>query len=185
VKFDQMSCRQRLRLGSWVLLAFCLAGISGTAQAQFALSDLQVAGRALGFLEKPLTGEIKVGIVYTSANPHSFAEAQDIQTMLGGGLRVGNVTLSPVLVPLTDVSGTDVALFFLTEGVGSEAMRTAEAARSKRALCITTDLPQVTSGVCAMGVRSQPKVEILVNRAAAARTGMSFSAVFRMMITEI
>jgi hypothetical protein len=36
-----------------------------------------------------------------------------------------------------------------------------------------------------MGVRTQPRVEILVNRAAAAATGMAFSEAFRVMITEL
>jgi hypothetical protein len=57
--------------------------------------------------------------------------------------------------------------------------------RSKRIPCITTDLAKVKSGSCAIGVRSQPKIEILVNRNAATGSDLKFSAVFRMMITEM
>jgi hypothetical protein len=43
----------------------------------------------------------------------------------------------------------------------------------------------VHNGACAVGVRSQPRIEVIVNRAAAAASGIVLSAVFRMMITEI
>ena len=66
-----------------------------------------------------------------------------------------------------------------------DAAPLAEAVRSKRIPCITTDLAKVKSGSCAIGVRSQPKIEILVNRNAATSSDLKFSAVFRMMITEM
>jgi hypothetical protein len=50
---------------------------------------------------------------------------------------------------------------------------------------VTTDLNQVRDGVCLMGVRSSPKVQIVVNRAAANASGITFATVFRVMITEI
>jgi hypothetical protein len=56
---------------------------------------------------------------------------------------------------------------------------------AKMAPCITTDLAQVRDGACVMGIRSTPKVEIMVNRAAATNTGIKFAGVFRMLITEL
>jgi len=50
--------------------------------------------------------------------------------------------------------------------------------------CLTTDLAQVRGGACAIGIRSGPRVEILVNHAAAESSGVSFSTAFRMLITE-
>jgi len=154
--------RRRIRAS---LLACCLLMLCATAHAEFTLKDVQIAGRALGFLEKPLSGDVKAGIVYAPADPQSVHEAEALQALLGEGLRVGNVRLVPVLVPVTEVGHAKVALFFLIAG-------------------ITAADTKVRAGVCAMGVRSQPKVEILVNRAAAASTSLAFSAVFRMMITE-
>jgi hypothetical protein len=167
-----------------LLLAACLALACGAAQAQFALSDIQIAGRALGFLDKPLHGEVAAGIVYSPANPQSAREAEALRAILGDGLRIGNVTLVPVLVPVAAVGNAKAALFFLTDSV-DDVNRVAEAARARQIPCFTTDLAQVKSGACAIGVRSQPKIEILVNRNTAASTHLSFSAVFRMMITEM
>lgn len=172
--------------GQSFLLAGFLAIACGSARAEFTLSELQIAGRALGFLDKPLSGSVNAGIVYSPTDPRSVREAESLKSLLGEGLRVGNVTLKPVLLPLADVGRTNVAIFFLTDGVaGADGKAVAEAAKGKRTPCITSDLAEVKSGVCAIGVRAQPRVEILVNRAAAASTSLSFSAVFRMMISEI
>jgi len=167
------------------LAACCLVLLCAGARAQFTLNDLQIAGRALGFLEKPLSGDVKAGIVYAPDDPRSVAEADALKDLLGQGLRVGNVRLVPVLVPVAELSRAGVALFFLTTGMtDADTKLVTAAAVAKRTPCITTDLSQVRAGVCAMGVRAQPKIEIFVNRAAAATTNLAFSAVFRMMITE-
>jgi hypothetical protein len=172
------------RRGARLLLLCCAVLAFGTAHAQFTMSDLQIAGRALGFLDKPMHGEVTAGIVYSPANPQSMREAGALKDMLGDGLRIGNVTLKPALVTAAEAQHSTAALFLLTDGVDDLAL-VADAARVKRIPCITTDLEKVKVGHCAIGVRSQPKIEILVNRAAAAGSQLSFSAVFRMMITEI
>ena len=167
------------------LAACCLVLLCAGARAQFTLNDLQIAGRALGFLEKPLSGDVKAGIVYAPDDPRSVAEADALKGLLGEGLRVGNVRLVPVLVPVAELSRAGVALFFLTTGMtDADTKSVTAAAVAKHTPCITTDLSQVRAGACAMGVRAQPKVEIFVNRAAAASTNLAISAVFRMMITE-
>jgi len=167
------------------LAAGCLALLCASARAQFTLNDLQIAGRALSFLEKPLSGDVKAGIVYAPGDPRSVAEADALKGLFGEGLRVGNVRLIPVLVPVAELNRADVALFLLTAGITDDDTKSVTAAAvAKHTPCITTDLTQVRAGVCAMGVRAQPKVEIFVNRAAAASTHLAFSAVFRMMITE-
>jgi hypothetical protein len=176
------SGRPRSRLCAFLML--CTAFASGAAHAEFTLSDLQIAGRALGFLERPVQGQVTAGIIYSPANPQSAREAEALKSMLGDGLRVGNVTLRPVLIPVTDLPHSTAALFLLAGGV-DDAVLLADTVRIKRIPCITTDLAKVKSGSCAIGVRSQPKIEILVNRNAATGSDLKFSAVFRMMITEI
>jgi hypothetical protein len=172
--------RRRLR----IFLLFCAVIASGAAHAEFTLPDLQIAGRALGFLDKPVQGQVIAGIVYSPGNPQSAREAEALKDMLGEGLKIGNVTLRPVLIPVAELRHSTAALFLLTGGVEDAALLTGTA-RSKQIPCITTDLAKVKSGSCAIGVLSQPKIEILVNRNAAANSDLKFSAVFRMMITEI
>jgi hypothetical protein len=166
-----------------MLLAALLAGVGAAAPlgAEVTPTDLQVAARALSFMEKPLTGALRVGIVYAPDSPRSRRQAEDIEKLLGAGLRSGNVEMRPTLVSLAEVGAANVDFYFLTEFVGE---RPALAALKSRP-CVTTDLDQVRRGMCLMGVRSSPRVQIVVNRAAAQESGISFATIFRVMITEI
>ncbi len=162
---------------------FCFIITAMPVQAEITLNDLQIAVRALGFINRPPTGELSVGIVYAPNVPRSAEEALALQNMLGDGLQVGNLFLKPVMVKIDEADNTNVGLFFLTDGVGNEASKVLAASVRKQVLCVTTDIAQVKNGECALGIRSQP-VEILVNRAVATNSGTTFATAFRMMITE-
>jgi hypothetical protein len=161
----------------------CIRCKSGPADVT--AKDVQVMARALGFTEKPPTGDVTVGIVYQPSNPQSAKEAEDLQKMLGDGLKAGAVVLKPLLIKIDDAAGADVGVFLLTEGVGADAAKLAAATKAKHKACITVDLPQVQNGSCAMGVKSEPKVEITVNGTLAADSGLVFATSFRMMIIEL
>jgi hypothetical protein len=175
------------RLRQWQRLLFicCACLQSLPLHAEITSGDMQIMGRALTFLDKPLSGEVIIGIVYSTDNPQSVREADQLQRLLGGGLRVGNVLLKPLTVALDHVSQANVDVLFLTAGLGEQALPVAAASRSRHLPCITTDLSQVKSGRCPVGVSSKPTIEILVNRAAALANGTPFSTLFRMMINEI
>jgi hypothetical protein len=173
------------RLRTALLLSCCAVLWALPAHAEVTAGDLQIMGRALGFLDKPLSGEVRVGIVYSADNSQSSHDADDLQRLLGDGLRVGNVLLKPVMVSLGQLAQANVDVLFLTAGLGDEATPVAIASRTRHLPCITSDLSQVQAGRCAVGVSSEPTVEILVNRAAALANGTTFSTLFRMMINEI
>jgi ABC-type uncharacterized transport system substrate-binding protein len=168
-----------------IALAVGLLLITGRALAIVMPQDLQIAARALGFLAKPPSGEVRVAVVYSSDSPQSVQEATHLMEMLGTGLTVGSITLKPTLIPVDALPRVRVGLIFLSPGVGSKGSLVATAARSAQVPCVTTDLTQVRSGNCAIGIRSEPQIEILVNRAAAAASGTTFSTIFRVMITEL
>jgi ABC-type uncharacterized transport system substrate-binding protein len=148
-------------------------------------TDVLVAARALSFLQNPPTGEVRVGIVYSSGEPRSVEEADQLQQIRAGGLKVGNLTIAPLKVKVDELASTNVQLLWLTADMGRDGERVADATKAKQIPCITVDIAAVHSGECAMGVRSQPRVEIIVNRAAAAKSNMSFATAFRMLVTEI
>jgi len=161
----------------------CVAALP--ARADITAADLQVAARALTFVENPLSGTVRVGIVYAADKPRSVQQAEALRDLLGNGLRAGNLNLRPVMVESKSVAAANVDLFFLTEQIGASSAQIANASVAKQVPCVTTDIEQVRNGACVMGVRSRPKVEILVNRAAAAASGVTFATVFRVMITEL
>jgi hypothetical protein len=173
-----------MRLALWAVLA-AAALRALPVFAQVTDTTLLVAARALSFLQHPPQGELIVGIVYLPGNAQSAHQAQQLYDVMENGFRAGSLVLRPRLLDLGELSSSGIGIYFLTAGLGSAAAALAPLSRSRQIPCVTTDITQVTDGNCAMGVRAQPRVEILVNRAAAAATGMDFSEAFRVMITEM
>jgi hypothetical protein len=155
------------------------------AAAEDSATTLLVAVRALSFLQHPLQGEVIVGIVYQPGNAQSALEAKQLDAMMEDGFRAGQLVLRPRLIALDELANSNVGLYFLTSDLGHAAAALAQLDRSRKIPCVTTDIVQVQDGNCAMGVRALPRVQILVNRAAAAASGMTFSEAFRVMITEL
>jgi hypothetical protein len=173
-----------MRLKLWAVLASG-ALMALPASAQVSDTTLLVAARALSFLQHPMQGEIMVGIVYQPDNPQSALQARQLSAMMQGGFRAGTLVLRPRLIKLDELADSGVGLYFLTSNLGHAAAMLAQQDRSQQIPCVTTDIAQVRDGNCAMGVRALPRVEILVNRTAAAASGMTFSEAFRVMITEL
>jgi hypothetical protein len=146
--------------------------------------DLQVAGRALTFLENGPTGHIVLGVVFDPSKPGSVAEKNAIMAAIGGGYAAGALTLSGKPIAADDVGGASgVGALFVTTGVNYGAV--GAAAKSRKLVTIGSSPACAASGACVMGVTTDPKVEIVVNKAAAAAVGVAFKAAFRMMIKEI
>ncbi|MCI3135432.1 hypothetical protein [Phenylobacterium aquaticum] len=163
-----------------VALALAAPGIGHADAAK----DLGVAGRALTFLENGPTGKATLGVVFDSSKPASVAEKNAIMAAIGGGYAAGALTLVGKPIDAGDVAGVSgVQALFVTGGVNYGAV--GAVAKAKKIIAIGSDMACVRSGACAMGVETEPKVNITVNRATAAAVGASFKAAFRMMITEI
>jgi len=145
--------------------------------------DLQVAGRALTFLENGPSGRAVLGVVFDPSKPASVAEKNAVLAALGGGYSAGAVTLVGKPVEVSEVGGVSgVNALYVTSGVNYGAV----GGEAKARKLVTIGSPACAqSGGCVMGVTTEPKVEITVNRSTAAAVGASFKAAFRMMIKEI
>jgi hypothetical protein len=166
------------------ILLTVLAGalLSGPAMAETTQRDLEVIGRALGFVEGASGATRVVAIVYDGG---SEAEAQALAASMGAGLSTGRVTLTPRLVPAADASGlagADAAV--LLGGTAGDAA-VFSAASANGVMSVSTDMSCVQGGHCVMGVQSAPSVRIVVNRGAATASSISFAAAFAMMVEEI
>jgi ABC-type uncharacterized transport system substrate-binding protein len=166
------------------LIAALGLAVSSSVRAEVTRTDLQAAARALSFMERPLTGTVRVGILYAPDSPRSVQQAQDLERLLAAGMQVGRIELRPALVKIGEAATANVDMYFLTEFVDPAAAHLARTASANRP-CVTTDIDHVESGSCLMGVRSRPRMEIVVNREAAKSSGITFATVFRVMITEI
>lgn len=146
--------------------------------------DLQVAVRALTFLEKAPTGTVVMGVVFDPSKPASVAEKNTVMSTIGGGYSAGGLTVTAKAVEAGAVgSVSGVSVLFVTGGVAYGAV--GAAAKGKNLITIGSDTACATSGGCAISVSADPKVEIVVNRAVASAVGATFKAAFRMMIREI
>jgi hypothetical protein len=165
-----------LALLAWVALG------GPAAAASLSPRDVQVLGRALAFLQPPpASGELAV--VYAAGNAASKQDAEAIAAEIGEGLHVGGAVLRPRLVASAALAAEGFAVAITAADANGPAIRAAIDA--KRALCVTADLAAVEAGSCTMAIRSEPRVEIVVNHAVAVASDVEFVAAFRMMIREI
>lgn len=145
--------------------------------------DLRVLGRAAAFMLPPPAPDSVLAIAYVAGNAASRQDAEAIAALIGPGLRAGQLTLRPRLI---EVGGLEAGGFqIVIAAAGANGPRLGAAARSARALCVTTEAEAVRTGHCALAISTEPRVEIILNHAVASATGVTFAAAFRMMIREL
>ena len=113
------------------------------------------------------------------------AASANSNTWLSAG-RVRLVSSAPLLVPANNLSALenkDVA--FVTGSLGAWHASIAEASARRHIVTISNDLACVTSGYCVMGVRSEPRVQVIINRKLADRSSIDFAPGFRLLVTEL
>ena len=174
----------RFRFGA-VVSGLAIIALISPSSARVTQTDLLVAGRALGFINNLKRGDVRVGIVYDPGRAQSAQQANEFAAAMAGGFRVGSAVLHPVTLSIGEMAGANVDVLLLTAGLGAEAAEAGRVSRARKLPCLTFDLAQVRNAVCAMGVRSNPKIEVIVNRAAAKASGLDLAAAFRLLITEI
>jgi hypothetical protein len=164
------------RRASWraaTRVALCLllaAGIEAANAASLTQKDVQILVKAIGFLEPPPSGNGTVAIAFEPSNPASKADADAIAGYFGDGLKAGAATLKAVVTPVGSLSGGGFVAVVAAAGVKAEQVSTATA---------------VQAGQCVMSVKSDPKVEILISRSAAASSNVGFGSAFLLMAHEI
>lgn len=175
----------RRRQVACALLASLLASALGKRAAAASLSshDLQVLARTLTFLRSPPHGPAVAAIAYREGDAASRDDATEIAAAMGTSLRLGEVVLQPRLMSTDSLAEGGYALLIAAAGADPAAL--AAAFRSQHVLCVSADLPAVESGSCVMAIRSEPRVEIVLNHAAAAAAQVEFATAFLMMIREI
>jgi hypothetical protein len=173
------------RIARAAALGFALAAvIAAPAHAALTQTDVLVAQRVIGFVEKFSSGVMRVGIIVAPDSAQSIQEANNLKALLANQARTGDNVFQPILVRTDQLADADVGLLFLTDGLGAAAAKVASISKERKLTCITFDLTLVKNGTCTIGIQSRPKIEVFVNRKAAAQTGTVFSSVFRLMITE-
>jgi hypothetical protein len=143
--------------------------------------ELQILGKALNFLEPPLTGQSVVAIVYAPGDPKSRQDAEDLAGQLSK-VRLGGVLVVPRIVGSQSLAAEPFQLVITADGADGQPV--IAAAQANHALCVTANVAAVRIGEYTMAIRSSGKVEIFVNKQAAEQSGVGFATAFRMMVHE-
>lgn len=183
--------RTRFTIKAALFAATCALGVSAGLQncamaepaPSFSERDVQIVARALGFVHPPPSGEGWVAVVFAPGDAAGRRDAERIAALFGEGLRTGGALLRAHPVSADALASGGHAALIAAAGAPGDALMAA--ARSQRIPCITSVIEQVEAGRCMFWVRSLPRVEILVSRAATQASGLGLAAAFRMMVREI
>lgn len=180
---DPTATRWPMAIALILTLATAAAVFAPASAASLTQKDIQILAKAIGFLEPAPSGTGTVAIVYEPSDAASKQDAEAIAGYFGDGLKAGNSILKAKIVEAGQSgSGGYVALVAAS---GARLDQVAAAARAQHAPCITADVAAVQAGQCVMAVRSEPRVEILINRAAAASSNVTFGSAFLLMARAI
>ncbi len=153
--------------------------------AQFSQKDGQVLGRTLGFVGEGTSGVVVVGVVVSATDPVSQRDADAIRAVIGTDLPTGRVRLRMRIVPLDQLSTVSgVAALYVTAGLDASMEQIASTAQRLHIPTISADLDCVQAHGCVVGFSSEPTVQIVIDTAAADRTGVHFTQAFRMLVRE-
>jgi hypothetical protein len=170
-----------LRLALGLLVA---APLYSTASAtSLTQKDVQILTKAIGFLEPPPSGAGTIAVAFDPSDPASKQDADAIAGFFGGGLKAGGATLTPKVTEVGQLAAGGYIAVIAAAGVKVEQVATAT--RALHIACITADATAVQSGQCVMSVKSEPKVEILVSRSAAASSNVGFGSAFLLMAHQL
>jgi hypothetical protein len=155
------------------------------ASAEMSAKDVTIATRALTFLENAPKGTADLGVIRDPADPSSVKDAETVKTTIGDGLAIGDLTVhARILTPSEVQNATGLAAVLVTGGSPAAFQDVAAAAKSHKLLTITVDPACIKADLCAMLVRSEPKIQVFSNSRIAQQNGVSFSQTFAMMIKE-
>jgi hypothetical protein len=158
---------------------------SQAALAEFSAKDGQVLGRTLGFVGDGTTGVVVVGVVVAPGNAASQRDADVIRTVIGDDLPTGRVRLQVRLITLDQLAtASNVAALYVTAGLADKMETISSTARRLHVPTISAELVCVQSEGCVVGFSTEPTVQILIDSAAAERTGVRFMQAFRMLVRE-
>lgn len=166
------------------LLALGIVLPTSEGRAETSAKDTQVIVKAIGFLSTKPTGQVPVAVVYDNSAPASRQDAEAIKTQLDG--ISGAVQPSAKIIPVDQLSAFSGAAAIIAAGSSPASFdAAAKAVHGRKILTVSTDPTCARSGKCVLAVKSEPKVEILLNSSAAQDAGVEFTPTFRMMISEI
>lgn len=152
--------------------------------ADLSEKHVQVAMKSLKFAQPKIGSGAVVAIIYAQGDSASKALADSLSTFIASGKAVKKIKLTPKVMPADAVDLTGARLVFVTDAAIANISNIASAANSNQALTIASDTNCSVSGLCAMTIETDPKVQIYLSSDAAQNAGVSFSNAFMMLVKK-
>jgi hypothetical protein len=168
---------------AFAMAMLCLWQMPFASAASLSSKDVQLIAKVITFLDPPPAGG-RIAIVYAGGSAAARTDAEAIMALFGDGVRTRRGLITAILVEasaLAEAAGYS-AVILAADTPGGVVTAAAKAGRIP---CISADTTLVHSGACMIAVRSEPKVDITVNRAAARDAGVAFAPVFQLLIREL
>lgn len=149
------------------------------------ISDLRAAVGALGFVENLPRGEsLVIGVVYAAKMPAAEASANETAKLVSAIPGPNSVMLRPAVISTADLAQFRGRLdaLFLMPGASGQAEAVLEAIHRRRVVSISSDPACLDEKLCVLMVRTEPRVEIVLDAALADAVGARFSPVFAMVV---
>jgi hypothetical protein len=167
----------------WILAELLIVPMP--AMADIAAKAVLVAVRTFAFVGDAPNGAIDLAIAFDPADAVSRADMKTALDALSGDLQVGGLSVHPVPLPVSELDRLSAFRFVLiTSGLQRYGAAIFTRTRGRGTMTVSADLDCVRDGYCVMGVVAEPRVEVVVNRAAAQAAAVTFDPNFIMMITE-
>jgi hypothetical protein len=170
----------RLLLAAFFLVA-AICGQSVLA-AEFTSKDIQIAVRTLRFLIDPPTAKSPIAVLFDPTNRERAAAAQMMYAALVK--EVGDEKAVRI-VPITALEKLDgVGSVLLTDGLEAHYSQIFAATSERRIVSISTDPECIKQNLCVMSLTTEPRVRIVLSRAATEASRLTFQSAFRLMVSE-
>lgn len=174
----------KAKLLGLVFSALLLAGVGASSAAEGGMSkkDLEILGRAIGFMKDGPSGDVTTAVVFVPGNSASEAERDAIMGVVGSGLKVGNITLKAKASSVADAAASGARVWLVT---GAAAAKMGQAGTAAKAITASADKACVEAGNCVLGIETGTKVQIYVSRKAAEASSVAFESAFLLMVKEL
>jgi hypothetical protein len=184
--------RRAMRDGAWRrLCAALLSLVLVVGQPSLAMaaedvsqSDLDAMARALGFVESLPRNTASIGVVYAPQRPDGAANAhrvaEKMATLSGQGIPALHARV--IAADELAAAGHFDALFLMPGAASSDGASIGAAVRKERMLSVSNDPACLQARCCALFVRAEPRVEIVIDTAMADSVGARFSLIFAAMV---
>jgi len=166
------------------ITSICFAS-SAFAEDLYVEKDLQVVARTFSFVDGLPKDQIVVGILYDDSVAQSKADKDNLLSLMGSGLKTGNLTLIPKPVSIHSLSeASDVNVICITSGMNGSFDAIYEFTKNKKMLSFAKNSSCMDQQKCVMVARADPDVVIYLGKKATGESNVSFAQALKLMVKE-